>query len=162
MELFVLRHAIAADRGEHAEDAARPLTRGGEAKLRKIVQSFGALEVAVEVIVTSPLVRARQTADIVGEHLRTPVIADDRLCAGATPSDFVAALHAHASQRDVMVIGHEPDLSGLIATLVTGEATAEFRLKKAGLARITVQSLRAGRCGQLQWLLWPKQMLQLS
>ena len=140
------------------------MTPSGEAKLAKIVAAFGGLGVELDVIVTSPYLRAHKTAEIVAEALSVPVVVDDRLCAGATPADYVAALAHHAAdvERGAMVVGHEPDLGEFISKLVTGDETCGFRMKKAGLAKLTVDGLRDGRCGCLEWLLWPKQMVAVA
>lgn len=163
MELYVLRHGIAAERGTYADDGRRPLTPLGIAKMRRIAAAFAPLDVNVDTILSSPLVRARQTADIAGEALGLPVVICDDLSAGAPPADFVEAIEEHAPQSEgVMVVGHEPDLSRLVSTLVSGNDWSEVRMKKGGLCKLTIGELRVGPCALLEWLLWPKQLVRIA
>ncbi|MEM6990318.1 MAG: phosphohistidine phosphatase SixA [Myxococcota bacterium] len=163
MELYVLRHAIAAEPEGYARDADRPLTQAGIDKLRKVTRAFDPLGVEVDVILSSPYVRARHTAAIAGEALGVQPILDGALSAGATPKDFVGAIKGHAApDQRVMVVGHEPDLSRLVTVLCGGLDGSGVRMKKAGLAKLAVERLRARECAQLQWLLWPKHMLRMA
>ena len=159
----MLRHAIAAERTDYSRDSERPLTRDGTAKLEKITGAFGPLGVQIDAMLTSPYVRARDTAVVAAKVLGVePIIADD-LSAGADPTDFVDAIWEHAPQAQrVMVVGHEPDLSRLISMLVAGHDWSAVRMKKAGLAKLDVGELRVGPCATLEWLLWPKQLVRLA
>lgn len=163
MDLYVLRHAIAADRELHARDDERPVTGEGLEKLRKITQAFAGLGVRVDAILSSPFVRARHTAEVVGEALGVVPIIVDALGAGADPGDFLRAIAEHASwAAAVMVVGHEPDLSGLISATISGDDGAAVRMKKAGLAKIALYDLGEPAHGELQWLLWPKHLVALG
>lgn len=163
MDLYILRHAIAADRGRIASDAKRPLTDEGRERLRRTTQAWEGLGVIVDRLITSPYLRAHQTAEIAAEALGlVDVDVCEALAAGASPAEMIAALAERCTDRDrVMVVGHEPDLGRLISTLVSGDDEAGFRMKKAGLSKLTVDSLHAGRCGVLEWHLWPRHMLKM-
>ncbi len=163
MDLYVLRHAIAADAVGDDRDADRPLTQAGIDKLRKVTRAFVPLGVEVDLILSSPYVRARHTAAIVGEALGQHPVLDGALSAGASPTDLVSAIKAQAEPDDrVMIVGHEPDLSRLITLLIGGVDGSGVRMKKAGLAKLTVGRLRARACAQLEWLHWPKHLVRLA
>ena len=166
MEIYVLRHAIATEH-EHGgdRDAERKLTTEGRERLRRSTKCWDRLGVVVDVIMTSPYVRARQTAEIAGQALGIPdrVVDCPELAAGASPSAIVGAI-AERCQEDhrVMIVGHEPDLGRLISMLVCGDDGGGFRMKKAGLTKLSVEGLEAGRCAVLEWHLWPRHMLLMS
>lgn len=166
MEIYVLRHAIATEH-EHGgdRDAERTLTAEGRERLRRSTRCWDGLGIVVDVILTSPYVRARQTAEIAGQALGIPdrVEACPALAAGASPSAIVRAV-AERCQEDhrVMLVGHEPDLGRLVSTLVCGDDGGGFRMKKAGLTKLAVEGLVVGRCAVLEWHLWPRHMLLMS
>ena len=161
MELYILRHAIAVARGTEGarQDSDRPLTDKGAAKLRRVVRGMNALGLSFDLILTSPYVRARQTAEIVAEEMgagkkceRSPHLAPD-----GDPRALIAEI---ASRRpaSILVAGHEPSLSQLISVLVSGDERTQVTLKKAGLCKLVVPTLRYGRCASLEWLLAPAQL----
>jgi phosphohistidine phosphatase len=163
MELYVLRHAIAAEPGMHRRDAERPLTDEGRARLEKIVKAFAPLDVKVDRVLTSPYVRARQTATVAAHALDAPLVEVPALASGADPEGIVAAVREHAdAHASVMIVGHEPDLGRLVTFLVSGDDQGGVRMKKAGLVKLSVGSLRAGRCAVLEWSLWPRHLVALG
>ncbi len=163
VDLYVLRHAIAADHGMYASDAERPLTDEGIARLHQTIAAWPALRVEVDLIVTSPYVRARQTAEIAGEALGVQVHVDDALACGARPSRILAAVTQRAqSPGRAMVVGHEPDLGMFVAWLTAGGARGSVCMKKAGLAKVVVSDWREPPFAQLQWLMWPKHMIAIG
>ena len=111
------------------------------------------LEIAPEVIVTSPLVRARQTAEIVGEALGVDdkVVDDERLAHGFGRKQLGAILADHPDAESLMVVGHEPEFSATIGELTGGRVAC----KKGSLARVDVADRESLR-GELIWLLQPK------
>jgi phosphohistidine phosphatase len=157
MELYVLRHAIAEPRGAgERNDPDRRLTDEGIAKLREVVRGMRSVRLSFDRILTSPYLRARQTAEIVAAALgieetveRCPHLAPD-----GDPAALIKAINAPAAPRTLLV-GHEPGLSRLISTLTSGDPGAAFTLKKAGLCKLTAATLRHGRCASLEWLLAP-------
>lgn len=165
--LYILRHGIAAARpvSGRAKDSDRPLTAEGRQKVRRVARAMAKLDLGIELIVSSPFVRARQTAELVAEALR---LRDKvQLCEPLTPQgevkDLIAYLKALEPPADnVLLVGHEPYLSGLISLLVSGRRGLSLNLKKAGLCKLTLTGLRAGRCATLDWLLTPKQMSLMS
>lgn len=165
MEIYVLRHAIATEPEHGDRDAERTLTHEGRERMRRSTRCWDGLGVVVDVIMTSPYARARQTAEIAGHALGIPdrVEVCPQLAAGASPSEIVRVM-AERCQEDhrVMLIGHEPDLGQLVSLLVCGDDRASFRMKKAGLTKLSVEGPLAGRCAVLEWHLWPRHMLLMA
>lgn len=122
----MLRHGDAED-GEGKPDAERELTEKGERQSRDAGKALKALGVELDVCLTSPKVRAKQTAELACESLDCPIEEDERLAGG----DF-DPLEVSAGRGEVMLVGHEPDFSGAIA-LVTG---SRVKMKKGGVAAL--------------------------
>ena len=154
MQIYFLRHGAAAKRSDwEGDDAQRPLTDDGRAVLYREALTLARIGVTVDVIVSSPLVRAKQTADIVAEELGLAgeVVLDERLAHGFGRRSLAAILAEHPEAGKVMVVGHEPEFSATIAEL-TG---ARVVCKKGSLARIDLAD-RETPDGELVWLLQPK------
>jgi len=163
MNLFLLRHGLAVERDEihFASDHLRPLTPKGKRQLRKIVAAMRAMELNFDVILSSPLVRARQTAEIVAADLKLKKRLDfvDELRPGSDARKLVQKIVGlKKAPVNVLLVGHEPDFSKLISRFVTGKTGAGFTLKKAGLAKLEIENLRVGKCATLAWLLTSAQM----
>jgi len=156
-ELYLVRHAIAAARGDDwPDDTRRPLTKRGIRRFRECVMGLRELEAAVDEIFTSPLVRARQTADILAAGLddTPPVKVLDALAPGHTARDVMTQFAKAARWRRIALVGHEPDLGKLVAHLIGASHAMPF--KKGGVARVDVDSLRSSRRGTLIWFAGPK------
>ena len=167
MNLYILRHGIAVEPGTpgYEKDADRPLTSEGERKLRQISKAMEALELSFDLILSSPYLRARQTAEIVAEALkaRKRLELSDHLTPGGSTKKLVELLNRLQPPPDnVLLVGHEPYLSGLISLLVTGSVTSAVIMKKGGLCKLSTESLKHGRCAALEWLLTPKQMALMT
>ncbi len=167
MDLYILRHGIAVEPGTpgYENDADRPLTPEGQRKLRQIADAMEALELSFDRILSSPYLRARETAEIVAEALgaRKKLELSDTLTPGGSFKRLVELLNRlEPSPESVLLVGHEPYLSGLISLLVSGKETFAVVMKKGGLCKLTTGSPRHGRCAALQWLLTPKQMALMS
>jgi phosphohistidine phosphatase len=163
MNIFLLRHGLAVERGTPGfeTDAARPLTPKGKRQLRQVAAAARALELRFDLILSSPLIRARQTAEIVAQELKSKqrTVLADALAPGGSMKDLVQKISGLKSPpENLLLVGHEPDLGQLISRLVTGKTGAGFALKKGGLAKLEVTTLRAGKCAVLAWLLTPGQM----
>lgn len=164
MELYLLRHAIAAERGpEYSQDSARPLTERGERHMRRSARGMVALGLAFDLVLTSPHARARRTAELVADALDAHDILEEApaLAADGDPRVLVQTLARSADER-VLLVGHEPFLSDLVSVLISGRAGAGVRFKKGGLCKLRVDSLRYGRCARLEWLLVPRQLRRLG
>jgi phosphohistidine phosphatase len=164
MDLFVLRHGKAGQSSDSPDDSTRALTREGRAEIRDVARWMRSKKFRFDVIASSPLTRAWETAEIVarllGRNDRLEVW--DELAPGGDPD----ALCYHASQysRDtaVLIVGHEPSLSFLIGRIITGRGTASLVLAKGGLAKIRNFSFDNRPSGDLQWLLTPRQMMGIQ
>ncbi len=163
MELYLLRHAIAVTRGTEGirQDSDRPLTDKGASKLRRVVRGMQVLGLSFDLILTSPYLRARQTAEIVAKEMgvvakleRTPHLAPD----GDSRALIAEIASRSAASASILLVGHEPYLSNLISVLVSGDERTQVTLKKAGLCKLVASTLRYGRCSSLEWLLAPAQL----
>ncbi len=120
-----------------------------------------AMELRFDVILSSPLVRARQTAEIVAADLKLAkrLVFADALKPGGDAKKIVQNISGLKKvPGNALLVGHEPDLGELLSLLVTGKNGAGFALKKAGLAKLEIEGLRSGKCATLAWLLTPAQM----
>ncbi len=167
MKLYVLRHGVAEDRDHRKfpNDDDRPLTPEGELKLARQAEGLNMLGLSVDVMITSPLVRAAQTAQIVRDGLSKPgrLATSNVLVPEAHPYLLLEELASkHASMDNVMVVGHEPHLSSFVSMVVNGDLNGLIRLKKGALCMLRLESLDGARCGWLEWLMTPDQMIRLG
>ena len=163
MNLYILRHGLAVDHGTpgYKKDADRPLTPEGVRKLARVTKAMETLDVSFDLIVSSPYVRARQTAEIVADAFKAgeKLKFSETLIPGGSSKQLIDLLNRLAPPwEDIILVGHEPYLSELISLLISGEETAGIELKKGGLCKLSMETLKHGRCATLQWLLTPKQM----
>ncbi len=157
MNLYVLRHAIALDRTDwKGADAERPLTKGGIRKMKDVAKTLKKMDLRIDWILTSPYRRAYDTAVIAAKalHLEKRLKISKLLQPEGDPKPLVKRLALdYRSWEAVLLVGHEPYLSGLISTLIGGGA---LEMKKAGLAKLSAASLTYASCATLEWLLPPK------
>ena len=167
MNLYLLRHGIAGELGHGGikHDADRPLTAEGRARIRGIAQAMQTLNLSFDLILASPYLRARQTAEIVAEQFQKPRAfqLSELLTPEGNSKKLLTDLNQHRpASENVLLVGHEPGLSRLISTLVFGDGTASVLMKKGGLCKLSTNSFRTGRCATLEWLLTPRQLLQIA
>jgi phosphohistidine phosphatase len=167
MNLYILRHGLAVEPGasEYSKDSERPLTPKGERKLWTIAQALEELGISFDWILSSPYVRARQTAEIVAEALNVHKkleISETLMPAGSTKKLIEMINHREPPREDVLLVGHEPYLSQLISLLVSGNNEMQVTMKKGGLCKLSTESLEQGRCATLEWLLTPKQICLMA
>ncbi len=163
VELYLIRHGLAAERGdEFPDDAKRPLTSRGIARLRKETKGLAQLDIAFDVILTSPLVRARQTADALASGLssKPPVVNTEALAPGGTYAAFVDELSRHARRTRIAAVGHEPGVGELAARLIGAKRPIEF--KKGAICRIDLEALPPTGPGELRWFLSPKMLRMIG
>ena len=123
LRLYLLRHGQAANQAEwQGEDAARPLTADGKRKVQRGGATLRALDLNLDLIITSPLVRAQQTAEIVASALGlgARLVMDARLAPGVGPRQLKALLSTYRSASALMLVGHEPDFSETTSHLMGG------------------------------------------
>ncbi len=152
MRLYILRHGIAEERGG-IPDGERRLTPEGIEKMQREARAFVRIGVDPEAIVTSPLVRAMETAEIVADALglRDVLRVDDRLAGGFGLGDLQDIVAADPRVQRWMLVGHEPTLSMLGRVLTGGSA---IDLKKGGLIVVETDRIEPG-AGYLKWVLAP-------
>ena len=157
MKLLFLRHATAEDAQGGMSDWDRALTDEGRTQAEVVGNALRLLETQPEIVLSSPLVRARQTAEIVAALLGCRVELVDELQPGADSINNLQHVLQHYDAETVMLVGHEPDFSTLAARLINADDRG-ILLKKAGLIRIDIDGrIKAGR-GRQAWLLTPKVM----
>jgi phosphohistidine phosphatase len=167
MDLYLLRHGQAVEptvKGFEI-DSDRPLTRDGKTRMRYVAMGMKRLKLSFNIIVSSPYVRARQTAEIVARVLEVEdrLMLSNHLAPTGKAVDLIAELHRRYSFLDqVLLVGHEPYLSGLVVKLTTGHSSLELVFKKSALVKLNAESLRHGRCARLEWLLPPKVLVALG
>jgi phosphohistidine phosphatase len=162
--LYVVRHAIAEDAPTGGDDGARKLTGPGRKKMKGAAAGLRALRVAPAIVLTSPLVRAVETAAIVVAALqRAPAARQlSALTPDVAPADTLKALRAFGRHEDVMIVGHEPNLSRTIALLLFGATGgASIELKKGACAALELAAFEPGEA-TLHWLLQPRLLRRLG
>jgi len=152
LELYLLRHAHAGDPSAwDGPDAARPLSQKGRRQAQRLGAFLAERSFAPDAIVTSPKLRAKQTAEIVADALGIGVSVDDRLGA-PLDEDVVGALVDGVGGTSVLLVGHDPDFSDLAAALTGCEY---LPLRKGALVRIDMALPVTAGNGVLRWLLPP-------
>ena len=156
MEVYLLRHGIAAERGA-GEDAARELVSDGRRKLRRVLEVAAAAKVAPGLILSSPYRRAMQTAEMSAKalHYRKRILQTDALLPEAAPDAFWELLRSHRHEPAILAAGHEPMLSAAAAWLL-GAPTAQIDMKKGSQLRVDLDQFGPHPRGVLRWLLTPR------
>jgi phosphohistidine phosphatase len=165
-QLYLVRHAIAEERDplRWPDDRLRPLTAKGMRRFEAAARGLRRLVPTVDVLLTSPLVRARQTAEIlVAEAQWPPPETMDALAPETPVGETISALASFSTARRVAAVGHEPHLSELATALLGGEPTSPFLVfRKGGVACVQFDVGANPRGGVLRWLLTPKALRLLA
>lgn len=163
-ELCIMRHGIAEDRRTGLADAKRALTPEGKEGMRKIAEGLAKSGFAPAWVVSSPYVRAAETARIVAESAGPKVPLDfcDALEPGGSPDALLNFLAARPQYTHVLVVGHEPDLSALAGRLISAGRQSNVGFKKGGCCLITFEGSPARSPGRLVWWLTPKLLRKLA
>lgn len=155
MLCYFLRHGPAGDAMKwEGADFDRPLTQDGIKRIAREAKTIAALDLELDAIITSPLVRARQTAEIVADELklRDRLRQDDRVGLGFSPTHLAEILGDNTSASALMLVGHEPSMSSTVGELIGG---GEIDFKKGALACVEVTEA-SPLGGVLLWLASPK------
>ena len=147
MRIFIIRHAIAADRAPGIVDDERRLTKRGKERFRGAARGLARLFAPPTAMVSSPLVRARQTAQIAARAWDGMEFTRDVALAGGSIEDVQALLSRFPADASVALVGHEPQVSELLAHLVGSKDAASLAFKKGGVAVVDLPegSLSTGR-----------------
>lgn len=164
MNLYIIRHAIAADEGIYEQDSDRPLTDKGRKKMRQIAKGLRALGVEFDLILSSPYVRARETAEILADvfKMKKKIAFSENLTPMAEPDLLIAEINENYSVDGLALVGHEPNLSSLVGLLTSENAKLDVTIKKGGVIRLSTDDLRQDRRATLDWLLTPGILVELS
>lgn len=161
MKLLVIRHGVAEDRDAFAvtgqPDSQRPLTDRGRKKMKRAARGLQRLVSGIDVLATSPLLRAGQTAEIVSREyggVETRIV--EELSPERRPDELLGWLRSHGLGDTVAVVGHEPHLGFLAGWLLTGRNDAFVAFKKGGAALLEFDDPPSGGNAVLRWALPPK------
>jgi phosphohistidine phosphatase len=168
MNVYLLRHGIAVARDDPATEPAaeRPLTAKGAKRMRKAARGLRRLNISFSAVLSSPVIRARQTAEIIAETLGLESQLEE--IAGLAPEssvdDLLCGLTRFPDRDHLLLVGHEPLLSHAASVLLGGKNGREVKLelKKGGLCRIEIDAFPPTTAGTLHWLLTPKQLRLLA
>lgn len=164
MDVYILRHGLAADKEDprYPKDEDRPLTGEGHKKTLRMARRLKSLDLSFDLILSSPLARARQTAEITASVLgcKSKLKFSPHLAPGGSRAALVRHLQTlKPAPKRPLLVGHEPYLTEFISAVLTGKPGLAIDLKKGGLCKLQIETLRYGRCATLQFLVSPKLML---
>lgn len=166
MNLYMIRHAIAVDEGapEYADDSQRPLTEKGKKKMRQIAKGLRALGVEFDLILSSPYVRATETAEILADvfKMKEEIEISDNLVPMGDPGLLIAEMNEKYTASSVALVGHEPFISGMVGLLVSENANIDMTVKKGGVCRLSTDDLHHTRKATLEWLLTPGILVEIG
>lgn len=159
MDLLLIRHAPAEDRERFARegrpDEERPLTSEGRKRMARNARGLVVATPQIDLLATSPLVRARQTAAIVAEAYEIErVEVTDRLSPESAPVELLRWLRGQRGREVAALVGHEPSLSRFIGYLLSASPDSPFALRKGGVCALRLPRLTAG-AAELRWVLSP-------
>lgn len=161
MEIYIVRHAIAEDTAKSGGgDAERELTAEGKQKMKETAAGFAKLDRKVDRIFSSPLVRARQTAEILAAVLKQKVEEMPELSPANTAKEVCGRLEELGKSKNIMLVGHEPNCSELASYLLVGPSELDIVFKKGSICFIEADKPAAG-AGTLVWHLSPQILRQL-
>jgi phosphohistidine phosphatase len=162
----MIRHAIAVDEDtlEYADDSQRPLTDKGRKKMRQIAKGLRALGVEFDLILSSPYVRATETAEILADvfKMKKEMQFSDNLVPMGDPELLIAEINEKYSATSIAFVGHEPFMSAMVGLLVSKNANIDMTLKKGGVCRLSADDLHHARKATLEWLLTPGILVEIG
>jgi phosphohistidine phosphatase len=163
MQLYLIRHGQAEDRSAGGDDADRVLTPAGEKEMRRVARRLAELGIRIDHTATSPLARARQTAEALLAAGVTPAVEEEKFLAGNGTFDDLRAWLGRRRREgaaSVALVGHQPGLGEWAETLLCGEVRGRIQLKKAGLIALELpESGSAPGACRLVWMTSPKLLL---
>lgn len=163
MDLYIIRHAVAQQLGQKNDftDEKRALTSEGRDRMREAARGLRRLGVELDMVLTSPLVRAVETAEIVATALgvsKKDVEQTSGLAPGGSQDELIAEIKNKTGVEAIALIGHQPDLGALISRIVHSGSALSVQLKKGGVCCLNVTEMVPALYGQIAWLMTPRQM----
>lgn len=167
MELYLIRHGVAQQLGLKNDftDEKRTLTAEGRERMREAARGLRKLGVQLDLLLTSPLVRAVETAELVAEALglsKKEIIETGRLAPGGSAEDLFAEIKGHTGVESAALVGHEPYLGELAARMVQSSGRLAMNLRKGSVCCINIVETVPSFRGELLWLMTPKQLRLLA
>jgi phosphohistidine phosphatase len=166
MNLYIVRHAIAVDEGtsDYESDSERPLNDKGRKKMRQIAKGLRNLGIEFDLILSSPYVRARETAEILADvfKMKNKIVFSDIHIPMGNPELLITVVNDKYSVDSMAVVGHEPHLSTLVGLLVAENAKIDVTLKKGGVCYLSADELHHEHRATLEWLLTPGILTEIS
>jgi len=166
VKLVIIRHGPAGERdqweAEGRDDRLRPLTPEGRKEMRRAAVGLARLVPTVDILATSPLVRAAESADIVGSHYHSEIITLDSLAPDQEPDEIVRWLRDQRPGQTAALVGHEPHLGTLVAYLLAESRASFIDLKKGGACLLGLTDPPEPGDSTLRWLLTPRELRRLG
>ena len=164
MNLYLIRHAIAEEENASGEDSQRELTDKGAKKMRLIAKGLRTLGIEFDQILTSPYVRAQQTAEILADvfKMKKSVSVSENLTPMGDPDLLLAEINENYTVNSLAIVGHEPYLSTLVSLLTADGAPVEMTFKKGGGCYLSTDDLHHARKATLEWLLTPGVLVEIG
>ena len=156
MDIYLLRHASANHYDPAKEDDKRPIDKTGEQQSHDVGRALAALDLELDVIISSPLTRAMQTAEIVAAELghKDKIVTDEALRPEASYEAFEDLLKRSGKKKAVLVVGHNPSMTEFLVQMLSGSGSGEFiDFKKGAVAKVEKDGSQRG---VLKWCLTPK------
>ena len=166
MKIYLIRHSNAVDPGTpgYEDDSLRPLTEKGRDKMKSIASALKGLDLKPDLIVSSPYVRAQQTAEILAKVLKCKqeLAFSDALVPMGNADNIIGEINEKYSVDELVLVGHEPCLSVLIGTLIAGNPDLTINIKNGGVCCVSSDDLHTERKAVLEWFLTPKILSELA
>jgi phosphohistidine phosphatase len=166
MNLYIIRHGIAEELGanNNQDDSQRALTEKGRTKMVGISEGLRDFDVELDLIVSSPYLRARETAEIVAEtfKIKDKIVYSNNLTPSGDLGDLIDEVNGKYLLGNLAVVGHEPSLSSLVSLLVSGQPSLKITMKKGGVCCLSMEKDLPKGGAVLEWLLTPNQLIALG
>src|SRR6266498_4537985 len=166
MRIYLVRHSNAVDPGTpgYEDDSQRPLTEKGRDKMNQIASALKKMNLKTDLIVSSPYVRARQTAEILAKLLKykRSIAFSDALIPVGNTDEIIGEINEKYDVDELVLVSHEPFISNLIGTLTAGNPDITINIKNGGVCCLSADDLHVERTAILEWFLTPKILSALS
>jgi phosphohistidine phosphatase len=167
MNLYIIRHGIAEEQGanNNHDDSQRALTDTGRKKMYGVAEGLRAFDVELNLILSSPYLRTRETAEIVAEifKMKNKLVYSENLTPAGELVRLIEEINEKHLVENLAVVGHEPSLSSLVSLLLSGQPSLNITMKKGGVCCLSMEkNLSQGGGAVLEWLLTPHQLIALG